>query len=411
MNKMKAKTFTPTALLAGSLFAALLCAPDLASAQAPASTSYQAVVRNNGGIPMANSAITVRFTIRSGSGSGTMVYRETQGLNTDEFGLFSANVGEGTSSIGNYNTVTWNSNDHFLQVEVDAGGGFDDLGAVELTSVPYSFYARTSEKALDMALGELNNVDNAAPSNGQVLKWNGSEWAPAADNSGSGSLWTANGSDVYYDQGRVAIGMTTPNSAMNVHSNSAETNIKLSNSTSGNTLLDGLAIRSVNTDGAIRNYESGYLDLGTNGGVQMSLAPNGSVGIDELIPQAGLHLSDDKELRIDMQTADPEPNSFYGNSGPIGYGQMGGGAGGTTIYNDYGITSCVYLSQGSYVVTLDNSWNGSATAIVTAYQAGSPKWATANPTVDGNIVTVALYDQAGNPINGDFNIVVFGTPE
>lgn len=32
------------------------------------------------------------------------------------------------------------------------------------------------------------SVDTAAPSSGQVLKWNGSAWAPAADNAGSGTL-------------------------------------------------------------------------------------------------------------------------------------------------------------------------------------------------------------------------------
>ena len=35
-------------------------------------------------------------------------------------------------------------------------------------------------------LSDLGDVSSTAPSNGQVLKWNGSSWAPASDNAGSG---------------------------------------------------------------------------------------------------------------------------------------------------------------------------------------------------------------------------------
>ena len=41
--------------------------------------------------------------------------------------------------------------------------------------------------SLNANLSDLQNVANTAPSTGQVLKWNGSEWAPGADNAGSGS--------------------------------------------------------------------------------------------------------------------------------------------------------------------------------------------------------------------------------
>jgi hypothetical protein len=39
----------------------------------------------------------------------------------------------------------------------------------------------------DIPLATLSNVSSSAPSSGQVLKWSGSEWAPATDQSGSGS--------------------------------------------------------------------------------------------------------------------------------------------------------------------------------------------------------------------------------
>ncbi len=39
-----------------------------------------------------------------------------------------------------------------------------------------------------LALGELTNVSSSSPSSGQVLKWSGSEWAPAADSTGTGGI-------------------------------------------------------------------------------------------------------------------------------------------------------------------------------------------------------------------------------
>ena len=41
--------------------------------------------------------------------------------------------------------------------------------------------------ALNAAIENLTNVASTSPSSGQVLKWNGSSWAPAADASGSGA--------------------------------------------------------------------------------------------------------------------------------------------------------------------------------------------------------------------------------
>jgi hypothetical protein len=45
-------------------------------------------------------------------------------------------------------------------------------------------------------LSELNDVSSAAPSNGQVLKWNGSLWAPAVDSTGLTSLSGSNIGDL-----------------------------------------------------------------------------------------------------------------------------------------------------------------------------------------------------------------------
>jgi len=66
----------------------------------------------------------------------------------------------------------------------------------ELT--PYIYYADGSsnqwiefanpDSGGAVALSDLTNVSTTSPSSGQVLKWSGSEWAPAADSTGSGGI-------------------------------------------------------------------------------------------------------------------------------------------------------------------------------------------------------------------------------
>ena len=54
-------------------------------------------------------------------------------------------------------------------------------------------------------------VSSASPSVGQVLKWNGSSWAPATDETGGGGFWSASGSHIYNtNSGNVGIGTSNP---------------------------------------------------------------------------------------------------------------------------------------------------------------------------------------------------------
>ncbi len=113
------------------------------AAQAPQSFNYQAVARNASGSVLQNQNVGLRFTIRDGSATGTIVYQETQNKTTNQFGLFSAEVGNGTAVTGNFTGINWGSGAKYLQVEFDAAGGsnYTDMGAAQLLSVPYALYA------------------------------------------------------------------------------------------------------------------------------------------------------------------------------------------------------------------------------------------------------------------------------
>lgn len=65
-----------------------------------------------------------------------------------------------------------------------------------------------------------NPVGSTTPTSGQVLKWDGSAWAPATDNAGT-SVWSLNGSDAFYTSGQVGIGTSSPDGELEVFTNSS----------------------------------------------------------------------------------------------------------------------------------------------------------------------------------------------
>ncbi|MDX2248181.1 MAG: tail fiber domain-containing protein [Bacteroidia bacterium] len=133
--------------------------------------SYQAVARDNSGAILDNQPINVAFLIRIGGAAGTVIYQETFATNTNDFGLINLEIGTGTPIIGTFAGIDWADDRHFLEVQFNGAAA----GTQELVSVPYA------KVATDMNIETLNNVSDLGAGSGEVLKWNGSEWAPATD--------------------------------------------------------------------------------------------------------------------------------------------------------------------------------------------------------------------------------------
>lgn len=115
-------------------------------AQPPQSFNYQAVARNANGNVIANQNILVRFTIRNAQSGGSLLYQETHAVTTNVYGLFTAAVGSGSTSVASppFTSINWGGGARYLQVEVDytgAGNAFVDMGTSQLLSVPYALYA------------------------------------------------------------------------------------------------------------------------------------------------------------------------------------------------------------------------------------------------------------------------------
>ena len=128
-----------------------------AKAQVPQGIPYQAVARNGQGQPLASTNVKVRFSILDSTATGTAVYVESHSTTTSALGLFTANVGMGTSSTGTFSSINWGQNFKFLKVELDTtatGNSYIDLGTQQMMSVPYALYA-----------GGINNQTNQIDQN------------------------------------------------------------------------------------------------------------------------------------------------------------------------------------------------------------------------------------------------------
>jgi hypothetical protein len=189
------KVFYKTYFILIFLAVSLMSLPQVAAQQLP-QINYQGVARQADGSPVSEQAIALRLTIKDRGASGNIVYSETRLLTTNKFGLFTTVIGStgALSQTGTMAGVIWATGNKFLQVEIDPAGGnrFVDMGTSQLQSVPYAIHAGEASPTGN-AGGDLSGtyphpvvsklqgaaVSNVAPNNGQILKWNGTAWAPS----------------------------------------------------------------------------------------------------------------------------------------------------------------------------------------------------------------------------------------
>jgi hypothetical protein len=145
--------------------------------QVPQAFNYQGIARDANGAPIINSNISLRITLKEGGTPGLDVYKETHFVQTNKLGLFSLEVGRGTSTVGVFQDINWGSGSHFIQIEIDPAGGsnFVPMGVAQLLAVPYALYA------------------------------------------GSGtSQWIDNDNGIHYNEGNVGIGTSNPTSHLSI---------------------------------------------------------------------------------------------------------------------------------------------------------------------------------------------------
>jgi len=129
-------------------------------AQAPERINYQAVARNTQtGTELVNEDIFLSAQVRQGGPNGTIIYQESHAnVVTDEFGLFSIQVGGGNVITGNFSQIPWSDGNFWLQVDVDAGQGLQNAGAMQFLSVPYALHANSATNVDDADADPTNEL-------------------------------------------------------------------------------------------------------------------------------------------------------------------------------------------------------------------------------------------------------------
>jgi len=145
-----------------SLFTSVYC-------QTPQGFSYQAVIRNSSGQPIANQSIRIRISLTNSV--GTSYYTESIPLTTTSLGVANLNIGnsEGTVELGSLSSVPWSSGGIYIKLEVDPAGGTSYIQLGDLTklqSVPYAQFASTTTPI--------------SGSTGQTLYHNGTTWTASS---------------------------------------------------------------------------------------------------------------------------------------------------------------------------------------------------------------------------------------
>jgi hypothetical protein len=137
------------------------------AAQPTKNINYQAVARSFAGSIIPNQNVSIRITIEDGS-AGTPLYVETHSTTTNQFGLFTLQVGGGSAVSGNYSSINWAGGNQWIKVEMDPTGGnsYANMGESQLLSVPFANYAASGGTTYTAGTGISltgNIVTNTAP--------------------------------------------------------------------------------------------------------------------------------------------------------------------------------------------------------------------------------------------------------
>ena len=166
--------------------------------------NYQAIILNNAAIeipgtdvqenqvPLGLTQVTFRFYI---SNENEIEYTEDQTVMTDENGMISLIVGEGTPVYASFNDIVWDGKLKSLNVEINIlsnNEGFVFLDTQKILYIPHPTHGTSSGR-----LVIINNITNIGPppyengtliwvknyeenENSTLLIYNGTDWVPVA---------------------------------------------------------------------------------------------------------------------------------------------------------------------------------------------------------------------------------------
>lgn len=110
--------------------------------------NYQAVVRNNDGLLLANSNVTLRVSLYPGQTAASPTWVETHSVQTDWSGTFGITVGHGTrattSLVTNFSDINFAAVYFWMKIEILEGSSYREVSYAQLPSAPYCEVAQNA---------------------------------------------------------------------------------------------------------------------------------------------------------------------------------------------------------------------------------------------------------------------------
>jgi hypothetical protein len=254
-------------LLTGLILAG---SPALLKAQVPQKFNYQGIARDTKGNPMGKQTLGIKLSVLPTSDATTPEYEEVQTITTNEFGLYTLQIGNGTAVTGTMKEVKWETGNKYIKVAIDPQGGtnYADAGTTQLLSVPYAIYADKAGMAKETAGGDrAGAVSTSAAGTGTV---NFLTKFTAAN--------TIYNSQVFDNGTNIGIGTTTPAATAKIHINQNSASV-LEHMRMQNLSATGAGRFTLYSNGA-NNYST-FTKYGSGYG-------GGYAGITTLYPYANL---------------------------------------------------------------------------------------------------------------------------
>lgn len=128
--------------------------------QAPAGFPFQSIIKDNNGVIAKSTDAYVKCRIIRSLPTGTVSYEEVHQVRTNDDGIFSIIIGQGTRISGEISlyAVEWGKDLYYLNLKTvipsstsirwyDPSLNYTDIGTTQLWSVPYALYAGNSNQA------------------------------------------------------------------------------------------------------------------------------------------------------------------------------------------------------------------------------------------------------------------------
>lgn len=206
-----------------------------ALAQAPQLFNYQGIARDENGTPLSKQTMTLKISVLQSADAPIPEYEETQIVKTNEFGLYTLQIGNGTSTSPRaLKDIQWETGNKYIKVAIDPTGGsnYVDAGITQLLSVPYAMYANKA--------GVAANNGNDKTRTGAVNS-NAAHLAGDANYLSKFTALNTIGKSVLFESGagKIGLGTTSPGG-----------NFSLFTAAAG--VVEHIRMQDVNTTGAGR---------------------------------------------------------------------------------------------------------------------------------------------------------------